>query len=43
LFFVGENREEVNQRRDVWSLRVEGKKLRIIKSKTEFIKYEFDE
>jgi len=40
---VGENREEVNQRLDVWRLALEGKGLMISKSKTEYVEYEFDE
>jgi len=41
--FVGENKGEVNKRLDVWKLALEEKGLRINKSKTEYIEYEFDE
>jgi len=42
IALVGENREEVNQRLDVWRLALEGKGLRISRSRTRYIKYEFD-
>jgi len=40
---VIENREEVNTRLDVWRLALEEKWLRINRSKTKYIEYEFDE
>jgi hypothetical protein len=43
IVLVGENREEVRQRLDVWRSVMEGKGLRINISKTECIEYEFDE
>jgi len=42
LVLVGENREE-NQRFELWWLALEGKGLRISRSKTEYIEYEFEE
>jgi len=43
IVLVGENREEVNQMLDVWRLALEGKGLRISRSKTNYIEYELDE
>jgi len=43
IVLIGENREEVNQSLDVLGLAAEEKGLKINRSKTEYIEYEFDE
>lgn len=42
MVLVGENRAEVNQRLDEWRFDLEGKGLRIRRSMTDYIEYEFD-
>jgi len=43
IVWVEENRKKVNQWLNLWRLTLEEKGLKIIRSKTEYIKYEFDE
>jgi len=42
IVLVGENLEEVNNKLYEWRLAIDGKGLRISRSKTEYIEYDFD-
>lgn len=43
IILIGDNRQKVNQWLNMWRLALEGKELRIKRSKTYYIEYEFGE